>query len=128
MSGGIFPNYPFRFNVKCIVFTILVCLGYWFFPPKNWFVLVFLLWLPYISLAWYDYAYSCKDKMSPTIIPFGRYFFLPFKPPDYKQEYKELPPEAIQAMDTLDHISAWTIFIILFVLGFRFLYLSYFVK
>jgi len=108
MSGGIFPNYPFRFNVKCIVFTLVIAVGYWFLPPKNWFVLIFLLWLPYISLAWYDYAYRCQDKMAPTIVPFGRYIFLPFKPPDYQAEYRRLPKEATDAMDTLDHIVAYS--------------------
>jgi hypothetical protein len=113
MSGGIFPDYPFKFNVKCIIFTAFIAGGYWFLPTKNIWILLFLLWLPYISLAWYDYAYKCSFQMEPTIIPFGRYFFLPFKPPDYQQRYRELPPEAIKAMDTLDHISSWTIFIII---------------
>jgi hypothetical protein len=116
MSGGIFPNYPFHFNVKCIIFTMVIVFGYWFLPPKNYIVLIFLLWLPYVSLAWYDYSYNCEDKMMPTIIPFGRYIFLPFKPKGYQDEYKKLPPQAIQAMDTLDHITGWTIVII--ILGF----------
>jgi len=109
MAGGIFPNYPFHLNLKCIIFTFIIAGMYWFLPRNNYFILFFLLWAPYISLAWYDYAYKCKDKMHPTIIPYGRYLFLPFKPPDYQQEYRELPPEAIQAMNTLDHITTWTI-------------------
>ena len=116
MSGGIFPNYPFHFNIKCIIFTIIIAGGYWYLPHKNYLVLILLLWLPYILLAWYDYSYNCQDKMMPTIIPFGRYIFLPFKPKGYQDEYKKLPPEAIRAMDTLDHITGWTIFIL--VLGF----------
>jgi len=69
--------------------------------------------MPYIALAWYDYSYNCEFKMMPTIIPYGRYLFLPFKPQGYKDEYKKLPPEAIKAMDTLDHIVTWTIIIII---------------
>jgi hypothetical protein len=107
MSGGIFPNYPFHLNIKCIIFTFIIISIYWL--PKNIFILFFLLWAPYVSLAWYDYSYKCQDKMMPTIIPYGRYLFLPFKPPDYKQQFNELPREAIQAMDTLDHITTWTI-------------------
>lgn len=122
MSGGIFPNYPFNFNVKCIIFTLLIVLGYWYFPPRNIIVLLFLLWIPYISLAWYDYSYQCIDKMQPTIIPFGRYFFLPFKPPEYKKKYKELPKTAIRAMDRLDHITGWTILIILISIGVYYYY------
>ena len=115
MAGGIFPNYPFHLNIKCIIFTLIMALGYWYLPQKNIVVLIFLLWLPYISLAWYDYVYKCHDKMMPTIIPFGRYLFLPFKPQDYKDKFNKLPKSAITAMDTLDHITIWTILIIVFV-------------
>ena len=112
MAGGIFPNYPFHLNLKCIVFTIAIVIIYWVLP-KNLFILFFLLWAPYITLAWYDYSYKCQNKMMPTIVPYGRYMFLPFKPPDYKIQFNELPPEAIQAMDTLDHITTWTIVVII---------------
>lgn len=109
MSGGIFPGRPFAWNVKCIIFTAIVAGGYWSLPSKNKYVLTFLLWLPYVSLAWYDYMYACQDKMHPTIIPFGRKFFLPFKPPDYKLEFDQLPKEQIKSMDKLDHIVTWSI-------------------
>ena len=115
MSGGIFPNYPFHFNIKCIIFTLLIALGYWYLPQKNPFILIFLLWFPYIALAWYDYSYKCQNKIVPTLIPFGRYIWLPFKPQGYKDKFNKLPPRAIHAMDTLDHITGWTIFLIIFV-------------
>jgi len=111
MSGGIFPNYPFQLNIKCIIFTVFIAGGYWWLPKKNWIVLFFLLWLPYIVLAWYDYVYQCQYKMQPTLIPFGRYAFLPFKPPDYKKAFNELPTSAKNDMDRLDHITLWTIII-----------------
>ena len=94
------------------VFTIIIIIIYWFLP-KNLLILFFLLWAPYVTLAWYDYSYKCQNKMKPTIIPYGRYLFLPFKPPDYKQEFNELPVEAIQAMDTLDHITTWSMLVII---------------
>jgi hypothetical protein len=113
MSGGIFPGYPFKFNIKCIIFTIIIAGGYWYLPHKNIFILFFLLWFPYISLAWYDYMYHCsQNKMHPTLIPFGRYLFLPFKPPDYKNEFNKLPKNAITSMNNLDHLTGWTILII----------------
>lgn len=112
MSGGIFPNYPFAFNIKCVIFTIIIAGGYWFLPHKNWFILIFLLWLPYVALAWYDYSYNCKDKIQPTAFPFGRWIFLPFKPAGYKDEFNKLPPEAIQTMDNVDHLTGWTIVIL----------------
>lgn len=121
MAGGIFSNYPFEPNIKCIIFTLIIAGGYWYLPKKNIFILFFLLWLPYVVLAWYDYAYKCQMKMHPTIIPFGRYVFLPFKPPDYKKEYSELPPEAISDMDKLDHITGWTILIIIIIMLYYYL-------
>jgi hypothetical protein len=121
MSGGIFPGYPFRFNIKCIIFTIIIAGGYWFLPNKNIFILFFLLWIPYLSLAWYDYMYKCtQNKMSPTLFPFGRYIFLPFKPPDYKAEFNQLPKTAIKYMDNLDHLTGWTIFIILLFIIYKY--------
>ena len=92
-----------------------ISIGHGYAPPRNIIILFFLLWFPYIALAWYDYSYDCKDKLQPTMIPFGRYIFLPFKPPGYKQEYDKLPPAAIKDMDTLDHITLWTILVMVIV-------------
>jgi hypothetical protein len=111
MSGGIFPGRAFQFNLKCIIFTFFIAAGYWFLPPRNFYVLVFLLWIPYVALAWYDYSYDCRDKMQPTVFPFGRYIFLPFKPQGYKNEFAKLSPEQINIMDQVDHITGWTILI-----------------
>ena len=109
MAGGIFPGRPFRFNIKCIIFTAVLAAGYWYLPPKNLWVLAFLIWFPYIALAWYDWSYNCQDKLQPTIIPFGRYVWLPFKPRGYKEEFNQLPPEKIEAMNNLDHLAGWTL-------------------
>ncbi len=110
MAGGLFPGQPFALNIKCIVFTALLAGGYWYLPPKNLWVLVFLLWFPYVAMAWYDYSYECqRDKLKPTLVPFGRYIWLPFKPKGYKDEFDKMPPEQIQAMSRLDHIVGWTI-------------------
>jgi hypothetical protein len=113
MSGGIFPDRPFSLNIKCIIFTIIIALGYWYLPYKNVYVLIFLLWLPYIALSWYDYAYDCEDKIQPTLFPYGRYIFLPFKPQGYKQEYDKLTPEQINKMNELDHNITWSIIILI---------------
>jgi len=119
MSGGIFPSRTFNWNLKCIIFTLLIAGGYWFLPQRNIYVLFFLLWIPYVSMAWYDYLYDCKDKMQPTLFPFGRYIFLPFKPSGYQDEFKKMDKEQIQSMDALDHIFTWILFIcILFYLAY----------
>lgn len=111
MAGGIFESQPFAWNVKCVVFTSIIAGGYWYLPPKNKYILLFLLWLPYVAMAWYDYAYDCKDKMQPTLFPYGRYIFLPFKPDGYKKEFDKMPEEQKKAMDRLDHVLTWTILI-----------------
>lgn len=112
MAGGIFQERPFAWNVKCVVFSAVIAGGYWYLPPKSLYVLVFLLWLPYVSLAWYDYTYDCKDKMQPTLFPLGRYVFLPFKPAGYKQAFDKMSPEQIKKMDELDHVVSWTLAIV----------------
>jgi hypothetical protein len=109
MAGGLFPGHPFSLNIKCIIFTAVLAAGYWLAPHKNLWVLAFLIWFPYIALAWYDYIYDCRDKLKPTLVPFGRQVWLPFKPPGYKAEFEKLPPEQIQAMNKVDHIVFWTI-------------------
>ena len=106
MAGGLFPGYPFKFNIKCVVFTALLSGGYWYLPPKNLVVLILLLWFPYIALAWYDYAYKC----SPALIPLGQYFWLPFKPPSYKAEYAQ-DIQLQEAYRSMDHLIGWTILI-----------------
>jgi hypothetical protein len=109
MAGGLFPGHPFSLNVKCIIFTAVLAAGYWFAPHKNLWVLAFLLWFPYIALAWYDYMYDCRDKLKPTLVPFGRAIWLPFKPPGYKAEFEKMPADQIEAMNKLDHIVFWTL-------------------
>ena len=109
MAGGVFPGKPFEFNVKCIIFSLILSLGYWFAPHRNLWILAFLLWFPYLAMAWYDWSYKCESKLQPTAVPFGRYIWLPFKPAGYKQAFDELPPEKIAIMDRVDHIAGWTL-------------------
>jgi hypothetical protein len=111
MAGGIFEGRPFNWNIKCIIFTAVVASGYWYLPSKSMWVLILLLWLPYVALAWYDYAYDCNDIIMPTLFPLGRKIFLPFKSPGYKAEFEKLPADQIKRMDELDHLVTWTLLI-----------------
>jgi len=122
MAGGIFPGAPFRFNIKCVIFTAMLAGGYWLLPPKNYFVLFFLLWFPYIAMAWYDYMYECRNKLGPTIVPFGRYMWLPFKPPQYQAEYNKMSESQIGTMSRVDHVVGWTIVILVLAYSFKTLY------
>lgn len=116
MAGGIFPDRPFESNIKCIIFTIIIAGGYWQLPAKNIYVLLFLLWLPYVAVAWYDYSYNCENKMKYTLFPFGRYVFLPFKPKEYQKTYTDLSVEQKQLIDNNDHIYTWTILVIIIII------------
>jgi hypothetical protein len=109
MGGGLFPGQSFHLNPKCIIFSLVLALGYWFSPHKSIPVLVALLYFPYLALAWYDYVYDCKNKLQPTIFPFGRWLYLPFKPPDYQKRYEELPPEYKNTIATWDKFFAFII-------------------
>jgi hypothetical protein len=96
-----------------VVFSALLAGGYWFLPPKNWFVLAFLIWAPYIALAWYDYAYDCRDKLQPTIVPWGRALWLPFKPPGYKAAFDKMAQSQIDTMDRVDHLATFTLLLVM---------------
>jgi UDP-N-acetylmuramyl pentapeptide phosphotransferase/UDP-N-acetylglucosamine-1-phosphate transferase len=112
MAGGIYKSQPFALNIKCIVISIIFALCYWYLPSKKWYILGFILWVTYIAIAWYDHTYKCKYKLHPTIFPFGKWVYLPFKPKSYQNEYKRLPKWRLKIMDNVNHITLWTLIII----------------
>jgi hypothetical protein len=67
MSGGIFPNYPFVLNIKCIIFALIIMGIYTYCPPKLdsnikiFFVYFIIFVISYVALAWYDYYYVCQQ-------------------------------------------------------------------
>ena len=78
-------------NWKCVVFTLILAIGYWFLPKRNKWILLALLYFPYLILAWYDYWYICKRNMGPTYLSL---FYWWGKPHDSKQikQYKNWNP------------------------------------
>jgi hypothetical protein len=66
MAGGIFTDRPFHVNPKCVWFSILVMLYYWYATdePNTWLLPV-LAAAAYVLLAWYDYRYNCDDQLIP---------------------------------------------------------------
>lgn len=104
MAGGLFDDQPFSLNPKCIVFTLVMAAGYWYLPSKNTRVLVALLYFPYLALAWYDHVYECKYQLQPTLFPFGRFVYLPVKPPEYQQKYEALPTAQKNTMSRFDRL------------------------
>ena len=67
MSGGIFTGYPFTLNIKCIIFSLIIMMIYSICPPTlESKTIIFLIYfgifvVSYVSLAWYDYYYSCSQ-------------------------------------------------------------------
>lgn len=78
-------------NWKCIVLTFILASGYWWLPKRNKWVLLALLYFPYLALAWYDYWYVCERNMGPTYLSL---FYWWGKPPNSKQikQYKDWHP------------------------------------
>jgi hypothetical protein len=64
MAGGIFVDQPYHPNPKCLVFSFLLMLAYWFLPAtKNVFMLFAIFLISYIALAWYDEMYDCSQTL-----------------------------------------------------------------
>ncbi len=64
MTGGIFPNYPFELNIKCVIFSIIIMTLFLYKPPEMnpWtktLVLTFIFIVSYVAMAWYDYKFNC---------------------------------------------------------------------
>ena len=90
-------------NLKCIVFTAILASGYWYLPSKNKWVLLALLYLPYLALAWYDYWYKCERNLGPTYL--AMYYWWA-KPTQSKQvvTYKNWNPAIKKKVLTVDLI------------------------
>jgi len=90
-------------NWKCIIFTVLLSLGYWFLPYRNKWVLLALLYFPYLALAWYDYMYVCERNMGPTYLST---FYWWAKPQESKQikQYKAWRPDIKRKVLIVDGI------------------------
>lgn len=64
MAGGIFANYPFELNAKCVIFSLII-IGIFFYSPPNmsiaWQLMIsFILFIvAYVAMAWYDYQFQC---------------------------------------------------------------------
>jgi hypothetical protein len=102
MGGGLFGT-PLYLNPKCLVFSAFVLAVYWLPHPKAYthrVVAAFLLaTLAYVLLAWYDYVYSCTDKLGPTLLG---WLSMPFKPASYRAEFDRLPVTYKKIVRTFD--------------------------
>lgn len=92
-------------NLKCIVLTLLLAGGYWYLPKRNKWILLALLFFPYLALAWYDYWYACERNMGPTYLSL---FYKWFKPQDSDQirAYENWDPEIKRKVWAVDLVLA----------------------
>lgn len=75
-----------------VLFPLTVVLGYWFLPQKNKWILLALLFFPYLVLAWYDHLHNCRRTMRPTYLSL---FYAWAKPKESRQiqQYKNWCPK-----------------------------------
>jgi hypothetical protein len=79
-------------------------------PGKNKYALIALLYFPYLVLAWHDFLLRCQFRMNPTVFPYGRWIYLPFKPTNYKEKFKNIDPVVLKNIKAVDKYA--TIFIL----------------
>ena len=96
---------PPALNLKCIVFTAFLALGYWCLPPRNKWVLLACSYFPYLALAWYDWIYACQHNFGPTYLA---HFYSWAKPQNSRQIqiYKNWDPAIKHRVATVDVIVA----------------------
>jgi hypothetical protein len=85
-----------------LAIALIASVVIWKIPTKNKYWLVVTLYLPYLIMAWYDYLLDCKFRMNPTVFPFGRWIYLPFKPPPYKEKYRNLDEKVLKNIKAFD--------------------------
>jgi hypothetical protein len=112
MGGGLFGT-PIELNFKCILFSLFVISVYWLPRHENMLFNSFILGMfSYVILAWYDYIYSCNDKLGISLFSWTT---LMFKPKEYTKKWNKLPTKYKKRLRIIDVI-------ILIGLGFLFIW------
>ena len=123
MAGGIFVERPFVVNVKCLVFASVLCGILVLAPEKRSGRLVmapFTFIFAYVAMAWYDYAYSCSDRMLSGRIT-GPWYGSIFKPQyDEQQQASQQPPDLVpdQKREYMKRVWLFHVLIITPLLGY----------
>lgn len=55
-------------NLKCILMTLYLAAAYWFLPANNKYVLLGLLFFPYLWISYYDVFFDARRNMGPTYL------------------------------------------------------------
>lgn len=63
MAGGLFKDSPFRFNIKCVIFSALLMIAFALAPIKSYWVLASIPILTALGTFGYHSLYKCKKEM-----------------------------------------------------------------
>jgi hypothetical protein len=116
MAGGLFKNYPFELNIKCVIFSTIIIALFFFQPPEMslvWkcFIAVLLFVVAYVAMAWYDYKFECT-KLALKRGSKGGLTTL-FKPPPHVESQTDTSKETTDEKQlTMALINIYHIFII----------------
>jgi len=105
MAGGIFPNYPFQLNIKCVIFSIII-ISLFFYKPPNvnnyWkiFISLILFVVSYVAMAWYDYQFECQ-KLALKRGTSDKGLTQKFKPPIHTESQRDMS-KATKEENTLE--------------------------
>ena len=115
MSDNVCYSGPIYTNMKCIIISLGLALGYWFAPPKNKWILLGIIYFTYLAIAWYD-RYLCSEPFGPTYL---KWYYNWAKPKDSFQSeaYANLCPDIERHILIVDVV----ILVILVILAPRFL-------
>jgi hypothetical protein len=102
-TQGVTHCEPPTVNWKCIYFTLFLSAGYWYLPPRNKWILLALLYFPYILLAYYDHWYQCNRNMGPTYLALFYHWAKP-QESDQIQRYKHWCPQIKNKVLVIDLI------------------------
>lgn len=109
MAGGIFPNYPFQINIKCVIFAMIIIGLFFYIPPKlnnYWklFISLILFIVSYVLMAWYDYKFECQ-KLALKRSTSNNSITQPFKPPIHTESQRD----SSKATEEENHLEEWLI-------------------
>lgn len=107
--SGIYTTNTFEFNLKCVIFGIVMILFYWIStlsekPNYLFFPLIFIV--AYIAMAWYDYMYDCSKKLLSGNIGITSPLDSIFKP-----QYRNINIENVNASPNQEQIYRRNIYI-----------------
>lgn len=102
-------------NLKCVVFSVILALFYWYAPQKNKWILLLTLYVPYILMAYYDHYFECKKyPLRPTYLSLFYHFLKPGNSQQIK-DYQDWCPKIKRKVLLVD-------IFVLIITGYIFIY------